>query len=327
VTSTDVRICRSLDEAKSGFGPCALSIGNFDGVHAGHRRILARVVALAAEHGWKPSVITFDPHPAKVLSPGRAPRLLATTAERCRLLAEQGIRQILLIPFDERFSLMRPEEFAQRVLVDYLDVKVVVVGEGFRFGHRQSGNVSLLRELGGRMGFLVEGVKRVSMRGHAVSSTAIRRLLESGEVSRARRLLCRPYALEGAVVTGRGIGSRQTVPTLNLATNAELVPSKGVYVTRTTDVEDGRRWPSITNVGFRPTFGGHRLTVETFLLEALKGATPAKIMLEFLLRLRDERKFPDPATLKVQILHDAAQAQAYFRRLDRFSAKAEPEQR
>ena len=311
------RIFRSLDEAGSGFGPCALSIGNFDGVHAGHRRILARVAALAAEHGWQPSVITFAPHPAKVLAPGRAPRLLDTAGERCRLLAEQGIRQILLIPFDERFSHLRPEEFAQRVLVDRLEAKAVVVGEGFRFGHRQSGDVGLLRELGGRLGFLVEGVERVSVRGRAVASTAVRGLVEAGEVSHASRLLSRPYALEGEVVAGRGVGSRQTVPTLNLATNAELVPGKGVYVTRTTDSRDGRRWPSVTNVGFRPTFGGHRLTVETFLLEALEGAPPARIKVEFLLRLRDEHKFPDAAALKAQILRDAARAQVYFRRLGR----------
>ena len=150
-----------------------------------------------------------------------------------------------------------------------------------------------------------------------MSSTAVRGLLEAGEVSHASRLLNRPYALEGEVVAGRGVGSRQTVPTLNLATNAELVPGKGVYVTRTTDSRDGRRWPSVTNVGFRPTFGGHRLTVETFLLEALEGAPPARIKVEFLLRLRAERKIPDAAALKAQILRDAARAQAYFRRLGR----------
>jgi riboflavin kinase/FMN adenylyltransferase len=297
------------------FGPSALTIGNFDGVHAGHREILRRVVALARERGWKPSVLTFDPHPARIVAPDRAPRLLTTPQERAVLMRQEGIEQVEILPFTQELARFTPEQFVREIVVARLGARAVLVGDNFRFGHEHSGDTRLLAELGGRYGFLVEAIPAIRLRGRVVSSSEVRRLVREGNVATAGRLLLRPYALAGEVQPGRGIGSRQTVPTLNLPATAEVLPAHGVYITRTTDTEGGRRWPSVTNVGVRPTFGGDSATVETFLLEPVEGAGPRAIRVEFLERLREERRFESPAGLKEQILRDVARAQSYFRRL------------
>lgn len=317
------RLYRSLEEARSGFAPSALTIGNFDGVHCGHRAILRRVIEVAAERGWKPSVLTFDPHPAKIVAPARAPRLLTTLSQRCALFAGAGIEQVLALPFTNEIAMLTPEEFVARVLESGLGAHAVFVGDNFRFGHRQAGDTQLLAELGRDHGFLVEAVPAVSWRGGPISSSEVRRLIEQGKVSRAGRLLARPYGLSGEVIPGRGVGSRQTVPTLNLKTAAEVLPMRGVYITRTKDLETARVWPSISNIGYRPTFGGdEELSIETFLLAPLDGSPPRRIEVEFFRRVRDERKFESPEALRAQILRDVARAQSYFRR--RGLWKAEP---
>jgi len=303
-----VRIFRSLEEARSRFGPSALTIGNFDGVHVGHVRILRRVCDAAREKGWTPSVLTFDPHPTKVVAPGRSPRLMTTPEQRCLLMEQEGIRQVLILPFTPEVAQLKPEQFAADVLVQALDVKAVLVGENFRFGHKHAG------ELGAKLGFLVEVVPGVTIRRAMVSSSEIRRLIESGNVSRACRLLGRPFGVEGEVVRGHGVGGKQTVPTLNLSTQAEVLPARGVYVTKTENFE-GARWPSITNVGYRPTFGGSELSIETFLLAPLDGPSPKRIRVEFLRRLREEKKFDSAELLKAQILRDVGRAQTYFCRV------------
>jgi riboflavin kinase/FMN adenylyltransferase len=302
------------------FGPSALTIGNFDGVHAGHREILRRVVELAHERGWKPSVLTFDPHPARIVAPERAPRLLTTLEERALLMRDAGIEQVLILPFTRELAAFSPERFVREIVVARLEARAVLVGDNFRFGHDHAGDTRLLAELGRQHGFLVEAVPAIRMRGRVVSSSAVRRLVEEGNVALAGRLLGRPVALAGEVVAGQGIGSKQTVPTLNLAPAAEVLPASGVYITRTTDPASGRRWPSVTNIGTRPTFGGESVTVETFLLVPLEGASPRSIRVEFLRRLREERRFEDAAALKRQILGDVGRAQSYFRRLSRRAA-------
>ena len=302
------------------FGPSALTIGNFDGVHAGHREILRRVVELAHERGWKPSVLTFDPHPARIVAPERAPRLLTTLEERALLMRDAGIEQVLILPFTRELAAFSPERFVREIVVARLEARAVLVGDNFRFGHDHAGATRLLAELGRQHGFLVEAVPAIRMRGRVVSSSAVRRLVEEGNVALAGRLLGRPVALAGEVVAGQGIGSKQTVPTLTLAPAAEVLPASGVYVTRTTDPASGRRWPSVTNIGTRPTFGGESVTVETFLLVPLERASPRSIRVEFLRRLREERRFEDAAALKRQILGDVGRAQSYFRRLSRRAA-------
>lgn len=300
---------------KRSSGPCAISIGNFDGVHAGHRRILKRVAELASEHGWTASAMTFDPHPARLLAPARAPRMLSTIGERAALLSEEGIRQVFVVPFDLDFARLTPEAFVTEVLVRRLDARAVVVGENFHFGRDHAGDIKTLAELGARHHLIVEAAPCVRVRGHRVSSSAIRRLIEAGSVALAGRMLERPYALSGEVISGHGIGSRKTVPTLNLGTGAEVIPARGVYITRTVDANSRQQYRSVTNVGIRPTFGGHTLTIETHLLEFSGDEAPERIRVEFLYRLRPERKFPTPEDLKVQILRDVTRAQAYFRRL------------
>lgn len=311
-------IYRSLAELGPGFGPSVVTIGNFDGVHAGHRRILRRAVALSGELGAAATVLTFDPHPAKVVAPERAPRLLTTLEERAGLMFEEGIQRVVILPFDREFASLSPEEFVRDVVVERLQARAVLVGDNFRFGARQTGDVEVLQALGEVHGFRTEIIGGVRLRGQLVSSTAVRRLIEAGDVSRANRLLERPYSLAGEVTPGRGVGARHTVATLNLRTGAEVLPAIGVYITRTTDLANPkRRWNSITNVGVRPTFGGGELSIETHLLDTLIPPTPARIRVEFWRRLREERKFESPEALKTQILSDAARARKYFRRLAR----------
>ncbi len=315
IPGVELRVYRTLAEVPRDFGPSALTIGNFDGVHYGHRQILRRVKAVAAEHGWRPSVLTFDPHPTRVVAPGRTPPLLTSPDRRAELMAEEGIEQVLILPFTADIAQLSPEEFARQLLVEKLGARAVLVGDNFRFGKAQAGNVAVLAALGAQLGFTTEIVAAVTCRGRVVSSSGIRHLIRNGEVGTAARLLQHAYALEGAVVSGRGVGSRQTVPTLNLDTAAEVVPAAGVYVTRTRDTGNGREWNSITNIGYRPTFGeSDERTIETFLLDPLTGDTPARIRVEFLRRVRAERKFATPEELKSQILRDVRVAQVFFRR-------------
>ncbi len=313
------RVFHSLDEA-AGFGPCALSIGNFDGVHKGHRSILRRVVEVARQNGWKAAVMTFDPHPTHVVAPDRAPKLMTTPEQRCAILRGLGIEEVLILPFTPELARLSPEEFVAGILVEKLRVRAVLVGENFRFGYQHAGDTRLLAELGARNGFRTEIVPSANERRRVISSSAARRLISEGDITRASRMLDGPYGLEGEVIPGRGVGLKQTVPTLNLATQAELLPAVGVYITRTIDRDDGRLWPSVTNVGYRPTFGGGGLSIETHLLAPLDGPTPKRIRVEFLRRLRAERKFESAEALKAQILTDAATAQAWFRRGRRWIA-------
>ncbi len=313
-----VRIYRSLSEARSDFGPCALTIGNFDGVHAGHRRILRRVAAVAEERGLTPSALLFDPHPTRIVAPDRAPRLMTTPEERCVLMGGERIRQALILPFNRDVAALGPEEFIEKILVEALRARVVLVGENFRFGNRAAGTTESLRETGRRLEFDTEVVPAVKIRGREVSSSAIRKALGAGDVYRAGRMLERPFWLQGEVVRGHGIGAKQTVPTLNLRTAAETLPRNGVYVTRTFDLDGAARWPSVTNVGYRPTFGGDELSIESFLLSGpLEGSAPGRIRVEFLRWLREERRFESPEALKAQIFRDVARAQRYLRRVSK----------
>jgi riboflavin kinase/FMN adenylyltransferase len=219
------RVIRSLKDVRPHERGGTICIGNFDGVHAGHRVLFRRAVQLGRERGWPPSVLTFDPHPAKVVAPARAPKLLTTVEQRVEFMRAEGIEEVFVLVFDRAFSQMSPEEFIRHVLVDGLGARAVLVGDNFRFGKGQAGDVRALSEIGDRLGFSTEIVPAIHVRGRLVASTEIRRLIESGNVSMACRLLERPYWLEGEVVRGLGIGSRQTVPTLNLDTKAEVRPS------------------------------------------------------------------------------------------------------
>ena len=312
-------VARSLDQA-AGFKPCALTIGNFDGVHRAHRQLLRTTLEAAGSAGLRPAVLMFDPHPSCVVAPERAPRLLTSLEERCDLIRGEGIEHVLIQPFTTELAQLTPEEFAARFLRDGLGAKCVIVGENFRFGCKQAGDTKTLKELGARLGFETRLIEIVRWRGRRVSSGEVRKLVAMGEVAIAGRLLERPYAISGEIVRGHGIGSKQTVPTLNLRTDAQVIPARGVYITRTQELNGTRQWNSITNIGYRPTFGDtcgtdDTLSIETFLLDPFDGATPERIRLEFLRRVRDERKFENPEALKAQILRDVGRAKAYFRRV------------
>jgi riboflavin kinase/FMN adenylyltransferase len=292
-----------------------LTIGKFDGVHAGHSYLLSRVVEEAARRGLEPAAMTFDRHPACVVAPERAPQPLMPLEERCARIRELGIRQVYVLKFTPEIAKLSPEEFVAQYVHREMDARLVMVGENFRFGHKQSGDPKVLEELGRSYGFETQLVPAIKTRGIVVSTSEVRQRLAQGQVSLAGRLLGRPYALEGAIVHGEGIGSRQTVPTLNLETPAEVLPADGVYITRTRERGGTRQWNSITNIGMRPTFEGTSRTVETYLLSAFDGAAPERIRLEFLRRVREERKFDSPEALKAQIMRDVQVATSYFRRV------------
>jgi riboflavin kinase/FMN adenylyltransferase len=311
-------ILRNPEEAAA-LGPTAVTIGNFDGVHLGHQALLRATVEAARERGLRAVAMIFDPHPMCIVAPQRAPRLLTSIEERCALLGDLGIDHVLVVPFTRGLSQLSPEQFAARFLRDTLHARVVLVGRRFHFGHKQAGNAAVLEALGAHLGYATQFVAEVVWRGRTVSASAVRKCVLGGDVATACRLLGRPHAVAGQIVRGHGIGSKQTVPTLNLRTEAQVLPARGVYITRTADFADGRRWPSLTNLGYRPTFGGdEQLSIETYLLDPLEGAAPAAIRLEFLRRLRDEKKFETAGGLKAQILLDARRARSYFRRLESF---------
>ncbi|MBV8844125.1 MAG: bifunctional riboflavin kinase/FAD synthetase [Bryobacterales bacterium] len=308
-----MRIARTLEEAAA-FGPCALTIGKFDGVHSGHAFLLRQVVETARQRGLAAAAMTFHPHPACIVSPERAPKPLISLEDRCRRMRELGIQQVFIVPFTQDVARLSPEEFVRRFVEQGVKARVVLVGENFRFGHKQSGDPRTLAMLGERNGFETRLIPPVKCRGEVVSTSAIRARLENGDVAFAARLLGRPYGISGEVVHGFGIGAKQTVPTLNLRPPAEVLPRTGVYITHTADNESHRCWNSITNVGLRPTFGGDEVSIETYLLDPLEGGTPASIRVAFLRRVRDERKFESPDALKKQIFADVGRAQAFFRR-------------
>jgi riboflavin kinase/FMN adenylyltransferase len=310
-----MRIARSAAEA-AGFGPSVLTIGNFDGVHIGHQHLFQSVCQAAKTIDAHPAVLSFDPHPSRVVAPERTPRLLTTLEQRYALMAEQGIEQVLVLPFTPEIARLTPEEFVRDFVAGAMSARIVMVGENFRFGHKQAGDTRALAALGERYGFETRIVPAVECRGRVASSSEVRKLIAAGDAGMAWRFLNRPYSIAGEVVAGRGVGSKQTVPTLNLKTSAEVLPKVGVYVTRTRDRAGGRTWNSITNIGYRPTFAEERdppLSIETFLLEPLDGPAPTRIEVEFLHFVRDERRFENADALKAQILRDVRRAGAFFR--------------
>lgn len=316
------RVYRSLEDVPADLGPCAVTIGNFDGVHRGHQYLFQQVVNTARNNGWRAVVLTFDPHPTKVVAPAKAPRLLTTAEQKLALMQELGLDAALVLPFNDALAKQSPEQFIQEILVGRLHAKAVLVGDNFRFGYQQRGDTALLTRIGKEQDFTCQVVPAITYRGTCVSSSVVRQLVTDGRATRVARLLRRPYALEGEVVPGHGVGRQQTVPTLNLETAAEVLPHNGVYITRTQDLDDGRAWPSITNVGMRPTFSGDTRTIETFLLRPLCGPTPGRIRVALLRWVRPERRFDNPAALKEQILRDVGGAEAYFRRLAKFAPNA-----
>src|SRR5258706_14552444 len=301
-----------------------LAIGNFDGIHLGHQAILRATVERAQALNAVSTALTFDPSPRKVLRPETAPLRLSTNAQRMEWFRALGLEAVVVLPFTLDLARLSPEEFVEQILLRDLHIKAVLVGEDFRFGHQQAGNVKLLSELGVKHGFNVVIVPPVVYRGEVVSSTIIRREVAEGDVSHAGRLLGRPFALTGEVVSGTGTGRKFTFPTLNLATEQELLPARGVYITRTCLDGETRSHRSVTNIGMRPTFNGSALSIETHLLDAQLAATPKRMEVRFWKRLREEKKFSSPEELRAQIASDIARANKFFSRVRRSRSIRQP---
>jgi len=295
-----------------------LAIGNFDGIHLGHQAILRAAVERATKTSDVATALTFDPSPRKVLRPESAPPRLSTNAQRMEWFGNVGLEAAVVLPFTLDLAGISPEEFVEQILVRGLHVRAVLVGEDFRFGHKQAGDVARLRELGARHGFAVEIIPPVAFEKEIVSSTVIRREIAAGNVSHAARLLGRAFALTGEIVTGTGTGRRFTFPTLNLKPEQELLPARGVYVTRTLLEGETKSRRSVTNVGMRPTFNGASLSVETHLLDFSGEVTAKRMEVRFWKRLREEKKFTGPEELRAQIARDIASARRFFTRLRRY---------
>jgi riboflavin kinase/FMN adenylyltransferase len=291
-----------------------LALGNFDGLHRGHRKILDRLQRVAGERRATSVVMTFDPHPPRVVRPDKAPPLLMTKAQKLEGLARAGIDGAAIVRFTHELSRWEPETFVRTVLVEWLRVSEVWVGANFLFGHDRSGNFSLLRTLGARYGFKAEKIDPVRYKDFVVSSTRVRRLVAEARVDEAAALLGHPYAVEGVVVRGAQRGRSIGFPTANLCSENELLPPHGVYATNA--IIDGIVMPSVTNIGTRPTVDSSgKTSVETHIFDLERDLYGATMRLAFVQRLRDERAFDSLDLLKSQIAADCARARVLFDRL------------
>jgi phosphoribosyl 1,2-cyclic phosphate phosphodiesterase len=305
---------------RSGRGS-VIAIGTFDGIHLGHQRVLQYAIGKAKESGAVSTALTFEPPPVKVLRPEMAPARISTKQQRMDWFGALGMETAVVLPFTKELAALTPEEFVERILVGELNVRAVVVGDNFRFGNRQAGDVKFLREMGMREGFEVVVHTPVILDGEIVSSTLIRKRVSAGDVGYAARLLGRPFALTGEVVRGTGTGRKFTFPTLNLRPEQELLPGRGVYITRTVLEGETSSHRSVTNVGMRPTFNGSALGVETHLLDYSGNFSPKRIEVRFWKRLREEKKFAGAEELKAQIEKDIGRANTFFARLRKARAR------
>jgi riboflavin kinase/FMN adenylyltransferase len=299
-----------LDAARNLPRGGAVALGNFDGVHLGHRELVARVKAHARRSGGPAVVLTFEPHPTRVLAPQAAPPLIIPLDHRLALLDALGVDAVLLEPFTPAFSMIPAATFVRDVLVDALEVRAVVVGWNFRFGHQRAGTPELLLELGTRHGFAVDVVQEVVAGTIPVSSSRVRQLITDGDVATVQHLLGRPFSVRGTVVHGQHRGRTLGFPTANVESAVELLPARGVYAARVSSLDGGplRQHPAVVNVGVNPTFGGTRVTVEAHLLDHAADLYGQHLEVAFTQRLRAEQKFDGVEALRTQITRDAARA-------------------
>ena len=314
MVSPSMQIARFPDELPPRWHNTVLALGNFDGLHRGHMKIIDRVRQRAGERGGTPAAMTFEPHPPRVLRPDKAPPLLMTLDQKVEAMRRSGMQGLAIVGFTRELSQWDPETFVRNVLVDWLQVVEVWVGANFLFGHERAGTFTVLRALGARYGFRAEKIDPVRYKDFVVSSTRVRRLVSEGRVDEAGALLGHHYFIDGDVVRGAGRGRSIGVPTANLASANELVPPAGVYATLAT--VEGIVYPAITNIGLRPTFGDvDHPVIESHLLDVDRDLYGARLRLSFVQRLRDERAFPDVDALRAQIDADARSARRLFGRI------------
>ena len=296
--------------------PCAtvLTIGNFDGVHLGHRALLARLKETAQNKGLTPTVLTFEPHPRDFFAPESAPARLSTLREKLELLAEEGVAQAYVVHFNARFAQLSAEDFIARVLIDSLHVRHLIIGDDFCFGAGRCGNFALLRAAGERYGFTVEAMDSVTLEGQRASSSAVRAALDAGDMDRAARLLGRPYSIDGRVVHGDRMGRQFGFATANIRIKHNNPPLLGVFAVEVGGLVGGARH-GVANVGIRPTANKlPRPILEVHLFDFSADIYGAHLNVRFLHKLRNEVHFADLAALKAQIADDVETAKNYFKR-------------
>ncbi len=289
--------------------PNAVTIGNFDGIHLGHQAMLARLTSRAASVAALPTVLTFEPHPREVFTPDSAPTRLTSLREKLEILRSLGVAHVHVCRFTKPFAALSAEEFVERILVQGLNARYVLVGDDFRFGAKRAGDFALLQQLGEKHGFEAEALHTVEAAGQRASSTAVREALAAGDMAMAAQLLGRPYSISGRVVGGDQLGRKIGYPTANIQLKHNKAPVKGIFAVRVQGLADGVDWPGVASLGTRPTVHTNgRPTLEVHLFNFNQSIYRQHLRVEFLHKLRDEAKFPDLDTLIAQIDLDAQQA-------------------
>jgi riboflavin kinase/FMN adenylyltransferase len=302
-----LKIVRGLESLKNSYSNVVLTIGNYDGVHLGHQKILSDVIKKAREINGTSMVMTFEPHPVKVLSPERDIKLLTTFEEKAKIIGRLGIDVLLCVNFDINFASLKPDEFVKDILVEKLKVKAIIVGSNYTFGRHKKGKIPLLRRRGKKFGFSVKAVRQVKIHGTVVSSSAIRSLLLRGAVHEASLFLGRPYSIEGVVIKGKGRGAKLlNVPTANIETPFEVTPKDGVYAVRI-ELNDNL-YDGVANIGKNPTFGNSLTSYEVHIFDFNDNILDKRLKIYFIDRIRSEKKFPDIKALEEQIRKDITKA-------------------
>jgi riboflavin kinase/FMN adenylyltransferase len=307
-----MQVIFNLNEIKKPLTKPVLTIGNFDGVHKGHLTLFDKVKERAKAIGGRSVVMTFEPHPLKIMRPANVPQLITHTGQKLELIEKAGIDVIVCVSFDRDFAAIPARDFVSNILVKRIGIKEIVVGYDYTFGHNREGDINLLREIGNDFGFVVHLVGPVEIDHTLVSSTSIRRLVQEGRLEEARVLLGRDFEVQGTVVKGRNRGGRLLgFPTANLNPHGELLPKRGVYAVKL--LIDDVFYNGVTNVGYNPTFGDTGLTVETHVLDYSGELMGKTIKVHFIKRLRDEKRFKTFEELSDQIARDIAQVKEVFR--------------
>jgi riboflavin kinase/FMN adenylyltransferase len=302
-----MEIIRELGNLNKSYPNTVLTIGNFDGVHLGHQKILSMVMKEARARKGTPMVMTFDPHPMKVLAPERDVRLLITFEEKVRLMKSAGIRVLLSIPFTKEFANMLPDHFITEVLANKIRAKAIIIGSQYAFGKNKKGTIDLLRRRGKKYGFTVHAVRHAKIHGHIVSSSSIRTLLMKGAVKEVSLFLGRAYSIEGKVIRGKGRGQKILhIPTANITTPVEISPKEGVYAVRIG--WEGNIFNGVANIGKNPTFGNADVSYEVHIFNFSGNLLGKNLRIYFLDRIRNEQTFPDTESLEKRIREDMKEA-------------------
>ncbi|MBP8626548.1 MAG: bifunctional riboflavin kinase/FAD synthetase [Syntrophorhabdaceae bacterium] len=304
-----MKIFNSVDEIKR-FPKPVLTIGNYDGVHIGHQKIIKKVVEVAGSIGGTPMLMTFNPHPLSILRPERHLGLLMPLYVKKRLLKEYGIEVLIVMEFTDALRQTPPENFVNDILIEKLDIKALIVGYDFKFGRGGSGNTEMLKNICSSRGIFFDAIDAITLDGDKVGSNRIRRLILEGNVHRASQLLGRTYFIEGRVTGGEKKGRALGFPTVNLDTSFEIIPKQGVYISEI-GIES-KMFSSVTNIGYKPTFDGNKLTIETFILDFNNDVYGRDITLYFHEHIRDEKRFDSPEELREQIRIDVDKAREFF---------------